>query len=309
VHANERALVVQPAGGRTVDVPVEGGSLRVRIWGERGPVVLCSHGITGNHTQFQWFADQLAHEVRLIAPDHRGRGRSNGIQGPFGMAAHAADMAAVLDHLEIEQADLLLGHSMGGFVAAVTAAEYPRRVRRVLMVDGGVPLFDVRFLLYLPFSDFLIEKLTQKILGPSLNRLEMTFESRAAHHTFWRAHPALGQDWSPELEQYFDYDLEGQAPAFRSSVSKDAILRDVRTQLVENLVARSLKAMRCPVRFLRAPRGIMNGPPLYDERKLKRAAAGIEQFSSGTVDDVNHFTILLSARGAKIVADEVRTLL
>jgi lipase len=293
----------------TFDVPVAGGTLRVRTWGKSGPVVLCVHGITANHTQFQWFADQLAGECRLVAPDLRGRGRSNNIKGPWGMAAHAADVVAVLDHLGIAKVDVLLGHSMGGFVAAVAAARYPDRFAQVVMVDGGVPLFNVAFIAYLPFSQFWVEKLTQKIIGPSLTRLGMTFADRAAYHAFWQPHPALAGQWGPHLAQYIDYDLEGEPPAMRPSTNKEALLLDVRTQLVEDIVPRSLKEIRVPVRFLRAPRGVMNDKALYDEQKLARAAKAIPQFSAVTIPDVNHYTIMLSAHGSKAVADEVRKLL
>ena len=294
---------------RTVDVAVAGGSLRVALWGSRGPVIVCAHGITANHTEFHWLADALGAGFRIVAPDLRGRGRSNKVSGPWGMAAHAADLVAVMDHLGIAKADLLLGHSMGGFVAAVAAAQHPQRIAQVLMVDGGVPLMNVGFLAWLPFSDYLIEKLVQRIIGPSLTRLDMTFASREVYHAFWRPHPALANDWSPYVEQYIDYDLDGEAPALRPSTSKEALLRDVRTQLVEDLVPRSLAQIRCPVRFLRAPRGIMNDKALYDEGKLARATRGIAQFSSATIDDVNHFTIMMSERGARAVAAEVRRLL
>lgn len=293
----------------TVDVPVDGGTLRVRRWGDRGPVVVCAHGLSANHTQFQWLADELAGSCRLIAPDLRGRGRSNRINGPWGMVAHAADLIAVLDHLGIRRAEMLLGHSMGGFVAAVAAARYPDRFAQVVMVDGGVPLMNVGFIAYLPFSQFWVEKLTQKIVGPSLLRLGMTFADRAAYHAFWKPHPALANDWGPYVERFIDYDLEGEPPALHPSTNKEALLLDVRTQLVEDLVPRSLREIRVPVRFLRAPRGMMNDKPLYDERKLLRAATVIPQFSATTIADVNHYTIMLSERGAKAVAAEVRGLL
>ena len=296
-------------GYQSIDVPVTGGQLRVGLWGNSGPVVVCAHGITANHREFRALADQLGSGFRLVAPDLRGRGRSNGIEGPFGMAAHAADLVAVLDRLKITQADVLLGHSMGGFVAAVAAAQYPSRFARVLMVDGGLPIMNAGFIAWLPFSNYLIEKLTQKIIGPSLTRLDMTFASPGAYRAFWQPHPALASDWSVYVEDYVDYDLVGDAPALRPSTNKDALLRDVRTQLIEGLVARSLREIRCPVRFLRAPRGIMNDKPLYPEARLARAAAGIPGFSSATVPDVNHFTILLSERGAKAVAAEVRGML
>jgi pimeloyl-ACP methyl ester carboxylesterase len=308
MSTNERSVINQQEY-RTTDVPVDGGSLRVALWGTGGPVVLCAHGITANHTEFQWLADQLGSSCRLIAPDLRGRGRSNAITGPWGMAAHAADLIAVMDHLKIAKADVLLGHSMGGFVAAVAAARSPDRVRNVLMVDGGIPLFDVSFIQYLPFSNWITEKIVHKLIGPSLTRLDMTFADRAAYRAFWRPHPALKDAWSDYVERYIDYDLEGEAPALRASTRKAALLQDARTQLVENVVPRALKAIRCPVRFLRAPRGIFDGEPLWTEQKLARGARGVAQFSSATIPDVNHFTILMSARGAKAVAAEVRALL
>lgn len=293
---------------RTFDVPVSGGSLRVAEWGEAGPVILCVHGITATHAEFFPVAEALGAGFRVIAPDLRGRGRSNGIEGPWGMQAHAADVAAVLDHLGLPKADVLLGHSMGGFVAAVAAATYPERFGAVLMVDGGLPLMNVGFLGQLPFSDFLIEKLVRRIIGPSLDRLAMSFESREAYRAFWKKHPALAPYWSDYVERYVDYDLTGEPPALRPSTRKEALLRDVRTQLVENVVPESLKRIRVPVRFLRASRGMFDGAPLYRESVVRKGASGIREFSLATVNG-NHFTIVMSAAGGATVAAEIRGLL
>jgi pimeloyl-ACP methyl ester carboxylesterase len=294
---------------RLFDVRVAGGALRTAVWGERGPWVLCAHGVTANHTEFRALADQLGGEMRLIAPDLRGRGGSTRIEGPWGITAHAEDLIAVLDHLSLARADVLLGHSMGGFVAAVAAAQHPQRFGAVLMVDGGLPLARFGFLRHLPFSKGLVERLVRRILGPSLARLDMSFESRAAYTAFWQQHPAFaGEDWSRYVEIYIDYDLAGEAPMLRPSTRKDALWRDVRTQLIDDVVPRSLAAITCPVRFLRAERGLLNDRPLYAERRLGSASAAIRHFSSRTVSGVNHFTILLSARGAREVAGELRRL-
>lgn len=295
---------------RTHDIPVKGGNLRVGQWGDRGPVVLCSHGLTANHIEFQALADQLGAEFRLIAPDHRGRGRSNGITGPWDMGAHADDVIAVLDHLKIAKADLLLGHSMGGFIVAVAAAQCPDRIGQVMFVDGGVPLADFSFIRFLPFSNWLTEKLTFKILGPSLTRLDMTFESHASHVAFWKKHPALqGADWSDYMDPYIAYDEDGEPPRLRASMRKDALWQGVRSQLVETLVPDALEKISCPVRMLRAPRGILGDKPLYPEKSLAKKAAAIRHYSCRTLEGVNHFTILLSEHGARQVAAEVRKML
>ena len=121
---------------------------------------------------------------------------------------------------------------------------------------------------------------------------------------------ALGGDgWSRYMEQYIAYDLVGSPPQMRSSISKEALWQDCRTQLVETLVPESLAKIQCPVRFLRAERGTLNAEPLYAEGKLAKGASKIRNFSSRTLDGVNHFTILISERGAKAVAQEVRSML
>src|ERR1700709_1346903 len=92
---------------RSIDVPVRGGELRVGVWepenpAERAtaPTILAIHGGTASHRCWVSLADRLA-GCRFVAPDLRGRGRSNELPGPYGMRQHAADVAAVLDFLQI----------------------------------------------------------------------------------------------------------------------------------------------------------------------------------------------------------------
>src|SRR5919108_3587840 len=101
-------------------VPVSGGSLHVGVAGAPPgtagvPVVLAVHGITGSHVSFAPIARHLGDTATFLAPDLRGRGQSSGLGGPYGMAAHARDLVAVLDHVGVERA-VVAGHSMGGYV-------------------------------------------------------------------------------------------------------------------------------------------------------------------------------------------------
>ena len=93
---------------RTVDVAVAGGdAARRRVGSGRrsddAPAVLLIHGVTASHLSWPLVAERLP-DVRVIAPDLRGRGRSNGLAGPAGLAAHARDLVAVLDALGVERA-------------------------------------------------------------------------------------------------------------------------------------------------------------------------------------------------------------
>jgi len=306
---NETASRATPGLDYQLDtVAVEGGQLAVARWGHSGPVVLAIHGITGSHREFLALAEALGPNVQLLAADLRGRGRSRDISGPWGMGAHAADMVAVLEHFGCPRADVVLGHSMGGFVAAVMGAEYPEACGALLMVDGGLPIIPALPIFRLPFGDRLVEKLVHKIIGPALTRLDMSFPSIDAYRDYWRDHPALQNDWSRYVEDYVDYDLVGDEPELRPSTNKAALLQDVRTQLIENLVPDSLRRLKGPVRFLRAPRGLMNDKALYKVQRLTKAGRKVAGFSSTDIPDTNHYTILMSTRGAEAVATELRRL-
>ncbi|HET9771427.1 MAG TPA: alpha/beta hydrolase, partial [Acidimicrobiia bacterium] len=180
-------------------VPVAGGSLRVAVAGAAPgtagvPVVLLVHGITGSHRSWTPVARHLGDAVSVLAPDLRGRGESSGLAGPYGMAAHAADLVAVLDHVGCPRA-VVAGHSMGGYIVARLAAEAPGRLSAAVLVDGGLPLPRP--------PDVDPDVLLAAVLGPSLARLDMTFPSTEDYRRFWQAHPAFApRPWSDDVADY-----------------------------------------------------------------------------------------------------------
>jgi len=280
---------------RTFDVPVEGGVLRTAQWGSAGPVVLCVHGITANHTEFALFASELGHTHRLVAPDLRGRGRSNKIPGPWGMAAHAADLVAVLDHLHLPRADVLVGHSMGGFVATALATSRPELVRALVLVDGGLPF---------PPAD---EAATVAGLQPIKQRLRSTF-TREGYRDWFRLHPAFARNWTPEVEEYADYDLP-ESPG-RPAADPDMVDADQLDMVRGTAFADALDKPMPPRVFLHASRGFADDPPgLYPQQSIDQYAARWPDLGIRHVPDVNHYTIVLSRRGAGAVAQAVSEML
>ncbi len=109
---------------------------RLYAWDEagEGTPLLLLHGfpLTGAS-----FSPQLATPpagFRVIAPDHRGFGRSALGVGPATMEAMADDALALLDHLQLGPA-VVGGVSMGGYVALALARLDPGRVRGLVLID------------------------------------------------------------------------------------------------------------------------------------------------------------------------------
>ena len=131
-QAESSAQPTKPAEKKTGYAPVNGLKMYYEITGEGKPAVyihpIVSHrglisGLTGNR---QW-----------IAMDLQGHGRTADIDRPMTCEQHADDIAALLKHLEIEEADFF-GDSFGGAIAVMMAVRHPRLVRRV--VSYGNPL-------------------------------------------------------------------------------------------------------------------------------------------------------------------------
>ena len=255
---------------------------------------LAIHGITANGRCWDTVAALLP-ERRILAPDLRGRARSNALPGPYGLRRHASDLAALLD-ADGAGARPVIGHSMGAFVAVALAAARPDLVDRLVLVDGGFPLP------LPPGATSAADLDIAALLGPAAQRLSMEFADEDAYLDFWRIHPAFARDWSPAVETYARHDLDGVAPRLRSSTAAAAMLQDGAELYGQDWYLDALRGLRMPVAVLRAPRGLLDADPLYAPGALEAFRTLVPQLQVVEVDDVNHYTILFAERGAARVA-------
>jgi pimeloyl-ACP methyl ester carboxylesterase len=291
------------------DVAVAGGPLHVARSGPPVPdadgVVLAVHGVTASHMAWRAVARELAAEapICLLAPDLRGRGHSAGLPGPYGMAAHIADLLAVLDDAGAARA-VLVGHSMGGYVVARLAAEHPDRVAAVVLLDGGVPI-------PLP-ADEDPDTVLEKVVGPAIARLQMTFASHEEYVARWRRHPAFADAWNRDVELYAGYDVTGEPGAMRCVVSEDAVRTDSADLLNADAARSALDQIRAPVHLLRAPRGFQNeaDKPFISAEVLEAFVARHPDVHAEDVAGVNHYTLTLGeSPGPSRVAGAIRSAL
>ena len=113
-----------------------GLSLRLHEWPGSGPhPTLLLHSIAAHGHWWDWAAPHLAARGPVAAVDFRGHGESAwAADGAYRFVDWAADALAALDALGW-RAPLVIGHSLGGYVAALLAARYPMRVGALVIAD------------------------------------------------------------------------------------------------------------------------------------------------------------------------------
>lgn len=111
------------------------------------PTIVMIHGFTGSKENWYPVARELRGRYRLVIPDLPGWGESERKPGvDYGFVAQAERVAAFIRAVSPGKPVVLLGHSMGGGIAALVAARHPELVSRVGLLDAaGVRFKDNRF--------------------------------------------------------------------------------------------------------------------------------------------------------------------
>ena len=124
-------------------VTSQGETIYFERTGDGPPLVLC-HGLGGNHAIWWRQIDTLAAHHEVISWDQRGFGNSTARSGDIGPPAARRDLEAILDHLQVEQVNLI-GQSMGGWTVLGYAQAHPKRVRSLVLSTtlAGAPRSNV----------------------------------------------------------------------------------------------------------------------------------------------------------------------
>ena len=112
---------------------VRGGRIHYEVTGAGQPVVLI-HGGFMDLAMWEPQVEEFARNYQVIRYDNRGHGRSPTSSEQYDPAA---DLAALLDTLRVEQAHIV-GLSMGGSIAIDFAIQYPDRVKSLVVAEPGL---------------------------------------------------------------------------------------------------------------------------------------------------------------------------
>ncbi len=275
--AADRFLAAGDVNIHYLDVP--GGS----------PPLVLLHGLSANAHSFGGLIGAgLSPTFRVIAPDLRGRGKTDKPATGYTMADHARDVLALLDALGLQRV-VLGGHSFGAYLAIYIAAKVPDRVEKLIVIDASITL----------------NPRVGELLKPSLDRLTRISPSVDAYLADARSAPHLTGYWGVDVEQYFRAEIQenpdGTAQSATSAMAIGQALQGVSTEPWLELV----RAVRQPTLLLNATGGY--GPPgtpaLVEPEYAKQTAAAFVDAQYVQVPG-NHMTMVFGA-GASVVNAEI----
>ncbi len=131
------AAFAQSAAPQEKTVTIFGAKIRYLEAGNAAkPTVILLHGLGAQAESWQLNIAALAQNYRVIAPDQIGFGKSDKPLLKYRVGTYVDFLDKFMAELKIEKASLV-GNSMGGWVAGLTAIKYPNRVEKIILADAA----------------------------------------------------------------------------------------------------------------------------------------------------------------------------
>lgn len=114
---------------------VNGLKMYYEVYGKGKPIVLLHGSYMNIPLNWSHIIPLLAKDRKVIVTEMQGHGRTRDISRELSYEGMANDVSGLLNHLEIDRADIL-GYSMGGGIAFQIAVRHPEQVRRLVVLSG-----------------------------------------------------------------------------------------------------------------------------------------------------------------------------
>jgi len=273
----------------------DGVELAFGYWPGRGAPVVALHGLTASHLNFIGIAECLGGRRPLLAFDLRGRGDSDKPEGPYGMVQHGRDVAAAMRAFELGPS-IIVGHSMGAFIATALAAQEPRLVAGLVLIDGGYALSTP--------PGITAEQALGAALMQRINQLRQKYPSRKEYREFWRSQPHFPPgEWNAWTEAFLDYEVGGESPV-QPKASEAAVRADLGEAFQREAIVERLKSIRVPTMFLRAEKGFTpDQPPLFPDEIAEQIRNYVPHIEDHKFARTTHYSIALGQPAAAKTAD------
>ena len=192
-----------------------------------GPPLVFVHGLAGCWQNWLENLPRFAQERRVIAPDLPGFGDSEMPAEKISISRYGRFVEELCEHLGLDEV-VVIGNSMGGFVSAETAVQFPERVERLVLVSAaGITVNDLRRaptmawgrVAALAGARSAAEK-RMAVLRPRLRYATFSpivrHPSRISAEMLWEMSQGAGRDgFMPALASHLDYDLRERLPEIR----------------------------------------------------------------------------------------------
>lgn len=244
--------------------------------GEKGTIIAI-HGLTGTHKNMHYYAEKFKGDYRFIAVDLRGRGNSAETDAEPSIFKHAEDILGLIKELKIEN-PILLGYSMGAFIAAIVASKL-KSTQAVIFLDGAAKASDHQ----------------RSIVQPSLGRLSREFTSKEHYvEEIQKIYTNLGIKWNDVLQSTVEYEVGPVGDHWENKSTESRIVADFESFFTFD-PQEICSQIACPVLLVYAEGNIGSMPPLFyltDYEQTQQYTKTIET----VISDCNHYTMVFENR-------------
>ena len=179
--------------------------------------------------------------------------------------------------LKIEK-PVLLGQSLGAYIALAFAHRFPELVDSLILMDAGAQLS--------------LEQWTRvgEAIRPSLERLDKTFPTFEDYVSNLKDAAYLNP-WNESIENFFRYESQEVGGVFKSRINP-AHIQEESMNLATTDTSGYYENIKCPVLVLRATKGMVTDDLVFPEEVIPAFRKSLPQADIVSLADINHYSIL-----------------